>query len=141
MELFLLVVNSVPDQCHFSTDPDPDPWIRILDLQIRLRIRILLFSSVTLLPTKNKFFSYLFCLLLSIGTVTSVFKDKKSVKCHHTAEIKVFYTFFCLLMHGRIRIWIRTSNYRSGSGTLIISVQYFSVATVKYKYYLLPAVL
>jgi hypothetical protein len=59
-----------------AEDPDPDPWICSLALRIRLRIEILLFLSVTLkMPTKNKFFSSLFCLLLSVCTFTSIFKD------------------------------------------------------------------
>jgi hypothetical protein len=69
----LTVESSVPDPWHFGTDPDP--WIRTLDLRIRIWLRILLFSD-SKMPTQNKFFSNVFCLLLSVGTFTSVFKDK-----------------------------------------------------------------
>ncbi len=79
------------------------------------------FPSVTSkMPTKNDFCSNLSCLLLSVGTFTSAFKDKKSLGSHETAEI----------IDGRIRI--RTNNYRSrsrcpkkyrsGSRTLIINI-------------------
>jgi hypothetical protein len=37
------------------------------------------------------------CLLLTVGTLTSVFKEK-SLKSHKTVKIKVFLKFFCLLM-------------------------------------------
>jgi hypothetical protein len=51
------------------------------------------------MPTKNKvFFSTLFCSLLSVGTITSDFKDKKSLRNHETAEIEVFNNF--LLVDG-----------------------------------------
>jgi hypothetical protein len=43
---------------------------------------------------------------LSVGTFTSVVKDKPFLGSHLTAEIKVFSNF--LLVDGRIRKWIRT---------------------------------
>ncbi len=53
---------------------DPDPRIRTTDLQLLIRIRILLFSSVAdKTPTKNKFFSNFFGVLLFEGTFTTVF--------------------------------------------------------------------
>jgi hypothetical protein len=59
-----------------------------------------------------------FCLLLTVDTLTSVFKEK-SLKSHKTVKIKVFLKFF-LLVDGmirsriQIRIKIRTNNYGSG---------------------------
>jgi hypothetical protein len=38
------------------------------------------------MPTKSKFFSMFFCLLLFEGTFTSVFKDKKSQRSYKTVE-------------------------------------------------------
>jgi hypothetical protein len=51
------------------------------------------FLSVTFkMPTKNKFFSNLFCLLVSVGT--------NSFRSHQTAEIKVLLNFQMLLTEG-----------------------------------------
>ncbi len=72
------------DPYHWLTDPDP------------------VFSSVTdKMPTKNKFFPKVYCLLISegTGTLTSVFIDKKSKRCHKILEIKVFLTSL-LVMEG-----------------------------------------
>jgi hypothetical protein len=53
------------DPYKWFTDPDPA------------------FSSVTSkIPTKNKFFSNLFCFLLSVSTLASVVKDKKPLRIH-----------------------------------------------------------
>jgi hypothetical protein len=59
---------------------DPDPAIFIIDLQDVNKQLIFL----------TKFF----CLLLSDGTFTSFFKDKKSKRSHKTIGIKVFPTIF-----------------------------------------------
>jgi hypothetical protein len=94
-----------------------------LDLYTGLRIwiRILLFSSVTIeIPTKIIFSSKFLCLLVIVGTFTSVFKDKKSQQL----KLKFFLFFY---VDGRIwiQIQLRTSNYGSGSlgpkksGTLV----------------------
>ncbi len=48
---------------HWIMDPDPDPSLFIRDLRD---------------ANKKKFFSKLFRLLLSVGVITSVLKDKKS---------------------------------------------------------------
>jgi hypothetical protein len=40
------------------------------------------------MPTKNKLKKYK--LLLTVGTFTTVFKDKKSLRSHKTDETKVF---------------------------------------------------
>ncbi len=53
------------ESVHLITDPDPALYVSDLNM-----------------PTKISFFSNLFCLLLSVGTLTSVFKDKKSLKIH-----------------------------------------------------------
>ncbi len=61
----LLQQSSVTDQWHFGTDPDPvaNPYNQIL-----------LFSSVAFkMATNIKFL----CLLLTVGTFTSVFKNNK----------------------------------------------------------------
>jgi hypothetical protein len=81
---------------------------RTTDLQIRLRIRIRLFSSLAdKMPIEN-----FFCLLLSDGTFSSVFKDKKSKRSPEAKNSRnqgVSY-FFCLLRDGsesvQIMIWI-----------------------------------
>jgi hypothetical protein len=56
------------------------------------------------------FFASFFCLplFLTVGTLTSDFKDNKSLKSRKDVEIKVCFNF-CLLMGSteRIRIWIR----------------------------------
>jgi hypothetical protein len=59
---------------------DPDPSFFIFDLQ----------DANKKLIKKKKFF----CILLSEGTFTSFFKDKKSKRSHKTVEIKVFLTTF-----------------------------------------------
>jgi hypothetical protein len=67
--------------------------------------RTLLFSSMpSKMQTKHKFSlaSFLFCLLLSVGTLTSVFRDSKPLASHKRDVIKVFQKF--LLVNGRIRI-------------------------------------
>jgi hypothetical protein len=45
-----------------------------------------------------------FCLLLFVDTLTSVCKDKKSLKSHKTVEIKVFLIFLLLDVMMLIRI-------------------------------------
>ncbi len=55
----------------------------------------------------NKFFSVFFCFLLTVGTVTSVFKDNKLLKSHKTAEIKILLNF-CLLKEGSESVQIIT---------------------------------
>jgi hypothetical protein len=65
--------SSVPDPWHFYTAPDP--WIRTLDLLFR----ILLFRAVSFkMPKKIIFLLISFC--RSVGTLTSVFKDKMSLR-------------------------------------------------------------
>jgi hypothetical protein len=55
--------------------------------------------------------------LLSVGTLTSVFKDKMLLRNHITGKTMVYLHFF--LFDGRIRIQIRfrirTNNFGSGS--------------------------
>jgi hypothetical protein len=70
----------------------------------------MLFSSVPFeMPTTKRFFTSFFCLILTEGTFTTVFKDNKSFRSHKTIEIKVL-SVFCLLMEG------------SGSSTLVASL-------------------
>jgi hypothetical protein len=59
---------------------DPDPAIFVTDLQ----------DTQQKINLKQKFF----CLLLSEGTFTSFFKDKKARRSHETVGIKVFLTIF-----------------------------------------------
>jgi hypothetical protein len=63
-------------------DPDagPDPSIFIINLQ----------DAIKKLIFKIKFF----CIILFEGTLTSLFKDKKSKRSHKTVKIKVFLTIF-----------------------------------------------
>ncbi len=42
---------------------------------------------------QKRFFLKVFCLLLTVGTFTSIFKDDKSLRSHKTVEIKVFLNF------------------------------------------------
>ncbi len=56
------------------------PRIHASDLWIRMRIQ------------KTNFLKLFFYILLFEGTLTSVFKGKKSKRSHKTAEIKVFLT-------------------------------------------------
>jgi hypothetical protein len=60
-------------------DSDPDPAVFIIDLQD---------ANKKLLQKK------LFGRLLFESTFTSFFKDKKSIRCRKTVEIKVFLTIF-----------------------------------------------
>ncbi len=61
---------------------------------------------------KISFFVQVFlCLLLAVGTLTSVFKNDKLLRNHKTVEIKFIFTF--LLVDRRIRI--RSNNYGSGA--------------------------
>ncbi len=53
------------------------------------------------------------CLLHSLGTFTSVFKENISLRSHKTVKIKVFLNILFLLVDGRIRI--RIYHYGSGS--------------------------
>ena len=78
-------------QCHFETDPDP--WIRTLDLDPNLYPDPAL--HVTVFQETNKKYRKCFCLLLTVGTFTSVFKDSKSLRCHKTKQLKLrFLNFF-----------------------------------------------
>jgi hypothetical protein len=54
------------DPYTWLTDPDPDSALFVSDFQDAKK--------------KMSFFPNLFCLLLSVGTFTSVFKDKKIIK-------------------------------------------------------------
>ncbi len=73
---------------------------------------------------------FFFCLFLTVGTLTSVFKDNISWISHKTVEIFVYLNFYDWQCLDR-RIRIRTNNYGSGprdpktygSGTLPFSVQ------------------
>jgi hypothetical protein len=76
--IFSVIRNIVPDPCHFAMDPDPDPCIRTLD-----------YGSGSC-----SFRQWLFCLLLTVGTFTLVFKDNKSLRSHKTVEVKVFLNIF-----------------------------------------------
>ncbi len=78
-----------------------------------LRIRILLFSSVTFKVNKNVL-SKFFCLILSEGTFTSFFKDKKSFRSHKTVGI-IILLLFCLIIEGSGSVY-RTNGSGSGSG-------------------------
>ncbi len=82
-----------------------DPWICKLDMDPG----ILHLSAVG--HYKNEFFSNFFCLVLTVGTLTSVFKDNMSLRSHKTVEIMDYLIF--LLVDGRIRMQIRmrTNNY------------------------------
>ncbi len=87
---------------HLITGPDPapDPALFVIDFQD---------------AKKKRFFSDLFCLLLSVGTLTSVFKVMMSLRSHYTAEIKVV-NFLCLLMEGsESGAGSVPNNYGSGS--------------------------
>ncbi len=59
------VLLSVPDPRHFETDPDP--WSGSYSFRQWLS------------RCQQKFLFKVFCLCLSVGTFTSVFKDNKSV--------------------------------------------------------------
>jgi hypothetical protein len=78
------------------TDPDTDPALIVSGFNM---------------PIKKRFFSRYFFLIY-----ISVFKDNKSIISQKTVEIKVF-LFSFLLFNGMIRIrsWIYTYNYGSGS--------------------------
>jgi hypothetical protein len=98
--------------------------------KIRLRIRILLFLVVAFkIPTKISFSNF-FCLFLTVGTLTSVFKDNMSLSRHKTVEIMVYLNFFASLpVDGRIRIsknnYMGSGSWRPkniGSGKLILRV-------------------
>ncbi len=52
-------------------------------------------------PTKNEFF----CLLLTVGTCTSVFKNSKPLRSHK----RVYINFFSIILIVNERIRIRTS--------------------------------
>jgi hypothetical protein len=57
------------------------------------------------MPTENKLiFLTLFAFLPTVGTLTSVFNDNKSIRSHKTVEIKVFLN----LLLDYLRIQIRT---------------------------------
>ncbi len=58
-----------------------------------LSIPIRLFSPLALRHA-NKVFQF-FCLLFTIDTFSSVFKDNKLLGSHKTVEIKVFHLFAC----------------------------------------------
>ncbi len=100
-ELFLIERNStVPFTRNVVS--------RIRDVLIRIHFRgsVLLDSgsgSCSFLQwlsrhqQKISFFPTWFCLLLSVGTFTSVFKDNKFIKSHKTVEIK---GFLCFLTDG-----------------------------------------
>jgi hypothetical protein len=75
-----------------------------LRIRIRIRFRIMLFSFVAdKMPTKRKFFSKFFCLLLFDGTFTSVFIDTKSKRSHKIVKIKVLLLFLLVDERNRIR--------------------------------------
>ncbi len=69
-----------------------------LYIGLRIRIRVLLFSSVAVKMPKNlRFFKIVFCLLLTTGTFTLVFKDNKSLR---STKQKIF---LIILLFGMIR--------------------------------------
>jgi hypothetical protein len=68
-------------------DPDPDPSIFITDIQD---------------AKKNYFLKKVFLYITFLRYLYIIFKDKKSKRCHKTAEIKIFLLNF--LNDRRIRI-------------------------------------
>jgi hypothetical protein len=72
-------------------------------------------------PKKELFF-WVFLLIATVSSFTSVFKDIKSLQSHKRVEIR----FFCLLMKGSGTVQMITDPggpetdglYRPGSGTL-----------------------
>jgi hypothetical protein len=80
------------------------------------------------MPTKLSFFLFITGTgtVLTVGTFTSIFKDKKLVRRHKTEEIKFFLGFlFVNAMEGSrrpknlqiLRIWIRNAD-KNRYGTL-----------------------
>ncbi len=61
---------------------------RIRDDLIRIRI-LLLFFTGNQDVNKVKFFPKFFCLLLTVCTFASVFKDNKLLRSHKTVDIEV----------------------------------------------------
>ncbi len=53
-----------------------------------------------------------FCLLLTVGTFTAIFKDNELSKVHKTVEIKGFLHFFCLFMEGSGSDFVQTGSGR-----------------------------
>jgi hypothetical protein len=85
-------VRSVVVLGHFSMDPDP----QILTTGLRIWLRILHFSSVAFKMPTNKFFAYYF---LNVR-LHQYSKKKTHTKKSKTVKIKVFLTFYCLLIEG-----------------------------------------
>jgi hypothetical protein len=106
---------------HFGTDPDPDPRIRTTYLRSRTRtrsilllVRILLFSSLPdKMPTKNNFFFQRFLAYYFLKVHLHQF-SKIKVKKKSQNSINEDFSYFFLLVNGRIRI--HKKNNGSGSG-------------------------
>jgi hypothetical protein len=97
---------------------------RIRDVLIRIRI----LRSVHWITDPNpvsfkRVAKRLFCLLLTVGTFTTVLKVNKFPRSHKTEEKKSRFFLICLLVvrriqirtHTRIQIRIRTNSYGSGT--------------------------
>ena len=66
-----------------------------------IQIRILLFSSLTFkMPSKSNFLNLVFLLISFQVTFTLFFQRLKSKRSHKTVGIKVFSSYFCLMMEG-----------------------------------------
>jgi hypothetical protein len=95
IQIRILGVGSV----HWITDPDPYPDTALFGSGFQDK-------KIVLLPS---FFAY----FLLHADVTSVFEDNMSFGSHKTVENVVY--LISLHIDGRIRIWIRTNYYGSGS--------------------------
>jgi len=79
----ILLLIQILGFVRWITDLAPDP------------IRILLFLAVTFkMPVNKKEFFEVSCLFLTVGTLTSVFKDNMSLRSHKTVEIMVYLNFW-----------------------------------------------
>ncbi len=97
-----MLLGSVPDPRCFDTEQDPYHWIRIL----------LFFTGAFKVPPKIIFFfSKFFCLILTVGTFTSIYKDSKLLRSKKPKK----WRFFVIYLFFDGRIWIGTNNYKSGS--------------------------
>ncbi len=98
-KLYFTVVIFDPNPWHFDTDPDPDPylhWFTDPDPEFC--------GSGFQDANKNYFFRSLslVCLLLTIGSLTSVFKDNMSLRSHK--RVDTWFILIFLLANGRIQI-------------------------------------
>ncbi len=96
--------SSVPDPCHFGTDPDPR--IRTKDL----RIRILLFSSAIKIPTNKQNFLRCFAFYFLKVHLFTFFLKKRSLQGVAKQQKSRFFLLF-LLDYRRSRIRIQRCSW------------------------------